>query len=129
MCQLATYLSLDHGAPTATKALYDLHDVDTRPDVFLRYAIHVSYEMAHGRDYVGTVELAVSEGLCGWLGRDLLPKTCPEVPKTNFLSQVRVHYAQVILLRNVTFDAVEKRVRDSQMQFRMLAKRVLEDSD
>jgi hypothetical protein len=54
---------------------YDVHSIEYRPDVYVRFGMHVPYEAKRwgGHTYHSGSEVVISGGLCLWFGESVFP--------------------------------------------------------
>jgi hypothetical protein len=69
MCQLNVFV--EHTNVSG----YDVHAVERRSDVYVRYAIHTPYEAMRwsGKSYQNGTDVVVQGGLCLWFGERVFP--------------------------------------------------------
>jgi hypothetical protein len=84
MCQLNVYISHTNVSG------YDVHYVEERSDVYVRYGIHTAAE-GNGKGIVGATPEIVSSGLCLWFGEEVFP-SCRGMDLT-YINRVLWSYA------------------------------------
>jgi hypothetical protein len=106
MCQLNIFVS--HENVTG----YDVHYVEHRKDVYVRYGVHTNYEIAPGKNFPQTTNHAVNSGLCMWFGESVFP-SCKGFD-LSYINFVLWTYAGSDISQNVTAIAREDSIKARQ---------------
>ncbi len=93
MCQLNIFIS------AANVTGYDVHYVEERPDVYVRYGIHTTYEKWKNLNYESRTNQIAMSGLCLWFGEQVFP-SCKR-QDLEYMNYVMWVYAGANIMPNV----------------------------